>query len=56
MNIEEAKTVAKICYTADGGCFYCARLLLEKLQVKFPDFIWSNLLTEEEKEKAQNEY
>jgi len=41
MTIEEAKKVAEICITADGGCCYCTKDLFEQLNDKFPEFKWA---------------
>ena len=41
MTLEEAQEVAAIAVTADGGCGYCARDLLAKLQESFPQFVWT---------------
>jgi hypothetical protein len=40
MTLEEAKKVAAICETADGGCFYCAADLCEQLAGAFTEFDW----------------
>lgn len=49
MTNEEAKKVAEVLYTADGGCRNCAGMLVKNMQTTFPEFIWKDLLTDEEK-------
>lgn len=41
MTLDEAKKVAAICSTADGGCGYCVNELQEELQAVFPEFNWT---------------
>lgn len=40
MTLEEAKKVATIVGTADGGCSHCVGYLREKLAKTFPQFKW----------------
>lgn len=40
MTLAEAKQIAAILETADGGCETCARGLAEKMQAAFPEFKW----------------
>lgn len=40
MTLEEAKKIAAIADTADGGCEVCVRNLIEQLQETFPEFSW----------------
>jgi hypothetical protein len=40
MTLDEAKKVAAICETADGGCGHCIRDLCNHLQADFPEFAW----------------
>ena len=48
MTIDEARKVAAIAETADGGCCVCVRSLAEELQETFPEFTWT---FEEEEEQ-----
>ncbi len=41
MTLDEAKAVAAIASTADGGCSTCVEMLMEKLQAQFPAFEWT---------------
>lgn len=41
MTIDEARKIAKICETADGGCSVCVESLRVLLQNNFPQFTWS---------------
>lgn len=43
MTLEEAKIVAGIAASADGGCSYCAEDLCDKLKEAFPKFDWHHL-------------
>lgn len=40
MTLDEARKVAAICSTADGGCGNCVQNLQEILQSMFPEFSW----------------
>lgn len=40
MTQEEAKIIAEIAATANGGCSHCAEDLCDKLKHDFPDFDW----------------
>lgn len=40
MTNDEAKIIAGICATADGGCMYCVRDLFYQLHKRFPDQNW----------------
>lgn len=44
MTLDEAKKVKKVLKAADGGCPYCVRELVEKMQKKFPEFDWKKKL------------
>ena len=37
MTRDEAEAVARICITADGGCYVCAGDLIGQLKERFPD-------------------
>jgi hypothetical protein len=41
MDIDEARRVARIVKTADGGCPSCVGALFEKLAKEFPQFSWA---------------
>lgn len=41
MTLEEARKVAAICMTADGGCTVCVSSLARQLQERFPEFTWT---------------
>lgn len=43
MTLDEAKLVAKVCATADGGCSVCVGNLAEKLNIVFPEFVWKDM-------------
>lgn len=43
MTLDEARKVAKIAATADGGCRYCVADLLLQLQRAFPEFVWEDI-------------
>lgn len=43
MTEEEARKIAEIAVTVDGGCFVCVGGLLTDLQVSFPEFDWAEL-------------
>lgn len=40
MTIDEARKIATIASTADGGCCYCVDDLRQQLQAVFPEFRW----------------
>jgi hypothetical protein len=40
MTLDEAKKVAAVCETADGGCSHCISSLCYYLQEDFPEFVW----------------
>lgn len=41
MTLDEAKKIAKIIATADGGCGWCAANLGALLNMEFPEFVFS---------------
>lgn len=40
MTIDEAKKIAAIVATADGGCSECVKDLCLRLNEAFPEFVW----------------
>lgn len=42
MTLEEAKKVAAIAATADGGCQYCVEDMFDQLNENFPEFEWDS--------------
>ena len=40
MTLEEAKKMAAIAMTADGGCVGCVTDMFNRLQKTFPEFTW----------------
>ena len=40
MTLEEAKKIAAIVETADGGCTHCVASLVDSLNGDFPEFEW----------------
>ena len=40
MTIDEAKKIAEIVSTADGGCIECVDDLCAQLREAFPQFVW----------------
>lgn len=51
MTVDEARKVAAIAASADGGCASCVTALFEKLQAVFPEFRWS--LTDQAERETQ---
>ena len=41
MTLEEARIIAAIVGTADGGCAGCAGELMTRLAAAFPQFVWT---------------
>lgn len=42
MTLDEARRVAKIIGTADGGCSVCVGNLVDKMNSEFPEFEWTD--------------
>ena len=42
MTLDEARKIAEIAATADGGCHGCVSALVEQLQEDFPEFVWTH--------------
>jgi hypothetical protein len=40
MTLEEARKLATIADTVDGGCEYCVMSVVRQLNEEFPDFEW----------------
>lgn len=40
MTLDEAREIAAIVQTADGGCATCVANLVELLDEAFPQFVW----------------
>lgn len=53
MTPEDARMVARIVSRADGGCSCCVGGLVSRLKDKFPDFDWSAMSIEAEKERER---
>lgn len=41
MTLEEAKKIASIVETAEGGCGGCINEAVKELNNKFPEYVWS---------------
>ena len=55
MTGRDAKKVATIIGTADGGCSHCAEALAEKMQALFPEHDWMELMVVRDGDDAMEE-